>query len=290
MTPSTERHTDPLILIPLDAIDEDALPRDRSTTDAEAMQALIHSITATGLRAPIEVWALSTPRDGHTHGLISGQRRLTAFRRIAAMRQGANHTEIPAFVRSPASIAAAMADMIAENELRAAISPWEKGRILIDAVAEEIFPTLDAAVKGLHPHASAMQRSRIRTLAQVVEALLGVLTAPETLSQRQMLRIAGALNGSFEPLLIAALRESDDKRPERQWALMENVIAEAEDWGRNPDPVVRPGRPLRLLRPRSGLTVRREKTPEGWSIHFTGAEAHSFLATSVMDEIERLYR
>ncbi len=286
MTP----HTDPLILIPLDAIDADALPRDRSATDAEAMQALIQSITATGLRQPIEVWALSTPRDGRTHGLISGHRRLQAFTRIRALRNGANHTEIPAFLRTPASIAAAMADMIAENELRSQISPWEKGRILLDAVGEEIFDTLDAAVKGLHPHVSPMQRTRLRAMAQVAEALNGVLTAPETLSQRQLLRIAGALNGSFEPLLITAIRECDDKRAERQWALMERVIAESEDWSRNPDPVTRPGRPLRVLRPRSGLTVRREKTPEGWSIHFTGPEAHSFLATSVMDEIERLYR
>jgi ParB family chromosome partitioning protein len=288
--PTALRLSEPLTLIPLDAILADALPRDRATGDEDAMQSLMSSITATGLRQPIEVWALSAPRDGCTHGLISGMRRLTAFRRIRDLRDGRDHTHIPAFIRTPATVAEAMAAMIAENELRADISPWEKGRILVDAVAEGIFDTLDAAVKGLHPHLSDMARSRLRSIAQVADTLYDDLRSPEVLSQRQLLRIATAIRADFTPLLLTALRESTDKTPERQWRLMEPIVAEAEDWLRNPDPVVRPGRPLRILRPRSGLTVRREKTPEGWSIHFTGPEAHGFLVTSVMEEIERQYR
>lgn len=279
-----------ILSLPLDTILTDALPRDRSTTDEDAMQALIQSVAATGLRQPIEVWELSTPRDGCTHGLISGHRRLTAVRRLRDLQGGRTHTHIDAFLRQPASVADAMAQMIAENELRADLSPWEKGRILVDAVAEGIFDTLDAAVKGLHPHLNDMARSRLRALAQVADTFYDDLRGPEILSQRQLLRIATAIRADFTGLIVTALQECDNKSPERQWRLIEPIVAEAEEWLRNPDPITRPGRPLRVLRPRSGLTIRREKTPEGWSIHFTGPEAHGFLATSVMEEIERQYR
>jgi len=49
------------------------------------------------------------------------------------------------------------------------------------------------------------------------------------------------------------------------------------------------GRPRRLLRPRAGPTVRREKSPEGWSIHFIGSEAEGKMADSVMDAIRGTY-
>ena len=60
--------------------------------------------TATGLRQPIEVWALQTPRDTCSHGLISGHRRLLAFRRIRDARDAADHTHIPAFIRAPETL------------------------------------------------------------------------------------------------------------------------------------------------------------------------------------------
>ena len=67
----------------LSAIDPNALPRDRSILDPDALAELQSSICITGLRQPIEVWRLSTPRDNpdgppFEFGLISGLRRLTA--------------------------------------------------------------------------------------------------------------------------------------------------------------------------------------------------------------------
>jgi hypothetical protein len=75
-------------------------------------------------------------------------RRLSAFKRIHAANPEAR---IPAFLRHPADIPDAMARMVAENEIRSDISPWEKGRLVVQAVDEEIFDTLDAAVNGLYP-------------------------------------------------------------------------------------------------------------------------------------------
>jgi ParB family transcriptional regulator, chromosome partitioning protein len=57
------------ILVPLDAIDESALPRDRAGLDAEPLDELVFSIITNGLRQPIELWQLSEPRPPHIYGL-----------------------------------------------------------------------------------------------------------------------------------------------------------------------------------------------------------------------------
>jgi ParB family chromosome partitioning protein len=99
---------DPLHHLPLAEIAPHALLRDRTALDPQALQLLQHSIAAEGLRTPIEVWQLSTPREQHKYGLISGLRRLTACRALG-------HTTIPAFLRAPQTIAQALASMRATS-------------------------------------------------------------------------------------------------------------------------------------------------------------------------------
>ncbi len=122
--------------LPLTAIDANALPRDRTTLDPAALEELHASIARDGLRQPIEVWRLSTPDIGPdgpiTHGLISGLRRLTAMRELAALRRDNSLTTIEAFIRTPADYTEALAAMVAENEIRADPSPWDRGRILVE--------------------------------------------------------------------------------------------------------------------------------------------------------------
>ena len=141
--------------IPLTAILTRALPRDRSQIEPEALAELQGSIATTGLRQPIEVWRLSTPDGPFEYGLISGLRRLTAHHNLAALRNNGDFTTIAAFLRTPTSIPHALALMIEENEARADLSPWEKGRILIECVSEGHFDTIDQALKALHPNAPA---------------------------------------------------------------------------------------------------------------------------------------
>lgn len=281
-----------ILSLPLDTILMDALPRDRSTMDEDAMQALVLSIATTGLRQPIEVWELSTPRDGCTHGLISGYRRLTAVRRLRDMRDGRTHTHIAAFLREPASVADAMAQMIAENELRADLSPWEKGRILVDAVAEGIFDTLDAAVKGLHPHLSRQAQGRIRLLGHLADEMPMGLTSPEALSLRQCIRLASALRRGYTDLIEATLRDCIGLGPASQWERLLPILTEAE---RSPDEDTttphREGRPRRTLYLRAGLMIRREMSGNGWILRFTGPEAkRGGLMDDVFDEIERRFQ
>ena len=71
-----------MVSLPLDAIDAGYLVRDRLVQDEDEMQALIASLISRGQQTPIEVVALPEPKDGQTHGLISGWRRLTALRRL----------------------------------------------------------------------------------------------------------------------------------------------------------------------------------------------------------------
>ena len=130
--------------IPLSEIDADALPRDRSVTDPALMAELEQSVAMMGLRQPIEVWHLHSPRPPFRYGLISGFRRLAACRALG-------HSTIPAFLRTPSSIPEAMADMVAENEVRSQITPWEKGRFILATVDEGHFETPDAAVAALYP-------------------------------------------------------------------------------------------------------------------------------------------
>jgi len=268
--------------LPLTEIDPHALPRDRTTLDPAALDHLTRSIAATGLRMPIEVWALATPRPPFRYGLISGFRRLTATQHLGL-------PTIPAFIRTPASIPEAIALMIAENEVRADLSPWEKARILTTARNEALFPTLDAALSALHPHAPSATRSRLRSIASVVEALDGTLTTPEVYSFRQLARLANALRAGFHDVILAALTPHPDQTAEAQWSRLAHSLDEADLTLRDPKPVARPGYPRRLLHPRPGLTVRRERTPTGWTLHFTGREAHGMMIDTVMDEIERMY-
>ncbi|ABD53289.1 ParB/RepB/Spo0J family partition protein [Jannaschia sp. CCS1] len=268
--------------IPLSDIDADALPRDRISLAPSALSELQASIASLGLTHPIEVWAKHDPLpDAPRHGLISGLRRLTAMRALG-------HTTIPAFIRAPSDIAEAMTRMVAENEIRAAISPWEKGRLVTEAVAEGLFPTFDAATDSLYRTLDRHRRARIRAMADVV-AEIGdhLLTSPETLSQNQITRIAFALRADLGPLITTALRTSKQKSPDAQWKTLLPILLEAEETARTPRaPLYREGRPRRMAQVRSKLHIRRERTPDGWSLRFTGPEATGPLMEDIMDRVE----
>jgi ParB family chromosome partitioning protein len=266
--------------IPLSEIDADALPRDRNVVDATLMAEMEYSVATMGLRQPIEVWELHSPRPPFRYGLISG------FRRLAACRALGN-SNIPAFLRTPASIPQAMAEMVAENEVRAQITPWEKGRLILAAVNEGHFDTPDAAVAALYPAQSRQTRGRLRSFAMVVEALDGLLATPERLSTRQMDRLAGALRAGWEDLIGATLLPLREAGLESQWAALTPLLTESQ----SAEPAPTNPRPRRLLHLKQGLTIRREMTRTGWILRFSGPEARNGgLVDDVLDEVERLFQ
>ncbi|GLS86135.1 chromosome partitioning protein ParB [Cypionkella aquatica] len=275
--------------IPTAEILDEALLRDRAHLDTEALEDLAASIHRDGLRQPIEVWALSQPTETHRYGLISGLRRLTATR-LLHTRNPATHTTIAAFIRTPASIPDAMAQMIAENEIRENLTPWERGLTLARAVEQDLFPTIDAAILALHPTATKQKRTRLRTLALVAEEFEDCIATPELLSQNQIERLAACLRANLTPVIRQILKENRKASLPSQWAALTPTLTEALDPESDPTPT-KPGRPRRLLTLKQGLTIRRERCAGGWSLKFTGPEAkRNGLMDDVMDEIERLFQ
>lgn len=279
-----------LLTLPTAEIHEAALLRDRSHLDPAALEDLAASIAADGLRQPIEVWALNQPSETQRYGLISGLRRLTAMRLLASRRGGGAFTTIPAFLCTPADVPAAMAQMIAENEIRENLSPWERGQTLIAATQSGLFASLDEAVAALHPVASRQKRNRLRNLAMVVEETDGLFTTPENLTQNQMERLAAALRGGLAPLITQILTEHRRTALASQWTALIPTLTEALAPETEPTPR-HPGRPRRLLHLKQGLTIRREKCPNGWLLRFSGPEAKTGgLIDDVLDEVERLFQ
>jgi ParB family chromosome partitioning protein len=280
-------------MIPIAAIDADALARDRIAHDEAAFAELRDSIAVNGLRMPVEVFALAASGGPHAYGLISGFRRLAAVRALhGTAADKSRFAAIPAFVREPATVAAALAAMVEENAIRAEVSAWEQGMVAVAARDRGVFDTVDAAVEALYPSFSRQKRARVRAAAQAAEELDGQLTAPETLTARQVLRIASAVTRGYGDLIRHALGESRFKDPASQWRLILPVLVESETT-EAPDPRPaywrREGRPRRMLTPRAGLNIRREMTPDGWVLHFTGTAATGMLIDDVLDEIERIF-
>lgn len=243
----------------------------------------LDQIARDGLRQSIELWALRTPQPPLRYGLISG------YRRLAALTENGAKT-IPAFLRDVASLPDAMANMVAENEIRAQISPWDRARTINDAVTEGICDTHDAAIATLHPVLSGAKRRRLRTTAQVVEVFDGLFPDPHALSERKLLRLAGVLRADLEALVFHAAAHHRPRTTQAVWELITPIMAEAEAVLANPAPIIRrPGRPRRIMSPTKGLSIRRELRPDGWTLIFTGERATDSLVEDAMDEIERMY-
>ncbi len=274
---------DPLISLPIAEISPDALIRDRTGLDPDAMRALKHSIATEGLRMPIEVWAFHDPRPPHVYGLISGLRRLTACSEMG-------HTTIAAFVRQPASIPAAMAAMVSENEMRTAITPWEKGNLIMTSVEKQCFETPDAAIEALYPCLSRQASLRLRAFAMVVEALDGTLSTPQALTVARMERLAAGVRGGMEEEMHAVLANCKNWDLERQWTALQPLFAER--LLRNEEPLVASnGRPRRFLHLKQGLTIKREACPGGWILRFTGEQAKAGgIVDDVLDHVEHWFQ
>ncbi|MDX1819734.1 MAG: ParB N-terminal domain-containing protein [Paracoccaceae bacterium] len=269
--------------ISLSDIAADILPRDRALSDPAALDDLIRSITAIGLRQPIEVFGLMpTAEDSRPYGLISGYRRLAAFRAMG-------RRTIPALCCNPADIPAALTAMVTENELRTQISPWEKGCLLLNLVGDGVFADAGCAVDTLYPAASRQSRARLRGFYLVVAALIDApLHRPETLTTARMDRLATALRlgGGGAILATLAAHASPAITPSQQWEalrpIINTILTEPAENDRHPN------RPRHALTLRQGVTLTRARAPNGWTIRLTGPMAKSpGLVDDIFDLVER---
>jgi len=277
--------------LPLESIIPDHVLRDRMVVDATEMEELKSSIRAHGLRLPIEVVPLA---DGQ-FGLISGWRRVTALQQLQDEAGGV--ATVRAFVRAPHEAGALYTAMVEENELRAQLTPYERGRIAVMAAREGAFGDTEAAIEAIFAAASRAKRSKIRSFAFVHEELGDMLQFPTDLSERNGLRLAYALREGYAALLRAALRGSLQSGPAYEWALLEPVVAasEAIERGGDESAVNRGGRPkTRFARPSgrqealaNDISMERVLHEDGYSIRLRGSRVDAGMVDLLMDELRR---
>lgn len=210
-----------VLRLPLAAIQDDWLIRDRIGADPEELAALRESLRSHGQRTPIEVAEVSTGR----FGLISGWRRLLALRELAAEDPGFD--TVLALLRRPETSANAYVAMVEENEIRAGLSYWERARVAARAVDGGVFPTEKAALQQLFATASRAKRSKIGSFLALVRALDGALRFPAALPERAGLALAQRLaaDPGFADPLRAALAAADISTPEAEQSLVRDLIA-----------------------------------------------------------------
>ena len=232
-----------VLSLPLNAVREDYLIRDRMTCDAGEMEALKDSIRTRGQQIPIEV----TDLGGGTYGLISGWRRLRALKELHADTGGLQRFGVvQALQRLPADRPAAYVAMVEENEVRADLSFYERARIVVSAVSAGVFDSDKQALQTLFSSASFSKRSKVKSFMPLVQVLDEVLRYPAQIPERLGLALSKALteDAQFGPRLRHALRPGQDMTPEDERRILEQSLAkpsapQAKEKKTDPKPGIR---------------------------------------------------
>lgn len=184
------------------------LNRDRIVFDEDEMGALIASLKDRGQQTPIEVL-----RAGDRYGLISGLRRLHALHALGK-------TEVQAFIRKPDTASDAYIAMIEENEIRAALSYFERANVAAEAAEAGVFPNVKVAISSLYSSVTSAKRSKISRFVILREALGEALTFPTAIPEKLGLALATAIeaDAQFAPRLADTLRKTapEDAAAERR--------------------------------------------------------------------------
>lgn len=285
-----------LLDLPLETINPDAMIRDRSMLEQSEMTELQISISTNGLRLPIEVFEMAG-EGPQKYGLLSGYRRFRAVQALAEMRGPDDTTfrTIKAILRWPQADADRFAAMVEENEVRASLSHYERGRIAVIAAQQGAFANTEAAVDAMFPVASKSKRSKIRSFALIFEELGDLLVFAETIKEKDGLRLATALRQGGEARIREVLGTGQGTDPASEWALLDAAITEMDDvpkvnrGGRPRINVPKPGwHGTDVLQLSNGIRLRKDSDSDGYLIRLSGKELTSDLMDSLMEEIRYL--
>lgn len=283
--------------IPVDTVLMEALPRDRVAVDVEAMEELKNSIRLHGLRMPVDVFELAEKgNNGERYGLISGWRRLMACRALAVETGDPAFDVIPAFVRDMGTGPKAYVAMVEENEVRANLSHYERGRIAVMAAAHGAFGSVEAAVNALYASGSKAKRSKIRSFAELHEELGDMLGFGAHLSERQGLRLVAAMRCGFTGQLREALETGQGDDPASEWALLEPYVALSEgsvtsgkEKRRQTEKAVLPskqgGGGCKLS---NGISLKWDVDGEGYYIRLDGTSVDAEVMEAVIDGVRQV--
>ncbi|GAB5439631.1 ParB/RepB/Spo0J family partition protein [Falsiruegeria mediterranea] len=227
-----------LELLDLDVIDERHLVRDRLEQNEEEMESLVESLRARGQQMPVEVVALPDAAGGRTHGLISGWRRLTALKRLYKETSDPKFAKVRAMVITPDTAQDAYVAMVEENEIRVNLSHYERARIAVRAMKEEVYPTQRAALQGLFANATRSKRSKIGTFMMLVDAFDATLWYPSAISEKLGLALAREM--VRDPGFADALKERLKETPRDSAGAEMRVLAQAVTERQPPAPAADP--------------------------------------------------
>lgn len=211
--------------LPLDAVDENHLVRDRIGLDEEELEPLIASIRVNGQRMPVEVTELGQGR----YGLISGWRRLQVLRRLWRETGDDRFAHVQALLRRPAEASDAYVAMIEENEIRQGLSYYERARIAARAADLGVFDSEKQALQRLFAAASRARRSKIGSFLSIYRRLDDSLRFPAAIPERLGLALAKALEERAEGAarLAADLTASPPADAAEEAARLTAFVAEA---------------------------------------------------------------
>lgn len=214
-----------IVELPLEAIEAGHLNRDRTVFDPEDMAALKASIATRGQQTAIEVVAL----EGGRYGLVSGARRLTALRALSRETGEDRFGRVKALLRPFEAAPEAYLAMVEENEIRADLSFYERGRLAHEAARIGVFASPAEAVKALFVHAPAPKRSKILSFVALHEALGEALRFPEAIPEKLGLALVKALqqDPALGPALIRNLTSSAPSSAAEERAVLERALQPA---------------------------------------------------------------
>ncbi|WP_171120530.1 ParB N-terminal domain-containing protein [Ruegeria sp. HKCCA5463] len=243
--------------LPLDAIEETYLVRDRMAADDADMEALKESLKTRGQQTPIEVVEL----EGGRYGLISGWRRLTALRALAQQTGEARFETVRAFLRQPQSASDAYVAMVEENEIRVGLSYYERARIVARAAEQGVYPDETAALRGLFASASRAKRSKIGSFIAIYHALDDHLRFASAIPERLGLSIAKVLKEEAKAasLITTALRKAAPQSGEAEISALTRAVSGLGSNGENPPAAKTPQKEtfggIQLKQSRNGAQV-----------------------------------
>lgn len=270
--------------IATDQINEIAIVRDRLIMGPEELRELRLSIAQNGLRLPIEIFE---QKGGEKpYGLLSGYRRLYVIRELYAQTGQEKYLTVKAIIREPDALGGAFAAMVEENEIRANLSHFERGRIAVIASQKGSFANTEDAVNTLFATASKAKRSKIRSFAVIFEELGDLLQFPDRLREKDGLRIATALRAGAENQFRDALLSREVTSAEVEWDVLEGVCFDSENQAL---PKTKGGRPNKTNRGitetialSSGIKLHLQKSGQGYGIQISGQRVDEELARTAL--------
>lgn len=206
----------------LDVIVEDHMVRDRMINDPVEMESLKSSLLARGQQTAIEVVDLGQGR----YGLISGWRRLHAFRALHDQTGEERFALIQALIKPIDSVCDGYVAMVEENEIRTNLSFYERARLAAEAARLGIYPNTKRAVQALFANATPAKRSKIGSFVRLHEQLGDVLQFPAAIPEKLGLALVRAIEADtgLAACLKTALRKTPPQSPDQERAALERAL------------------------------------------------------------------